>query len=218
MKLRLLIALAILAVCAPGALAADYDFTLSAATANHEWEGAPEVTRGSPVFDPAARTAIPCDSGPARPCELVLIKVTEAGKFIAAVEGMEGAGGTTDVDLYLYKSDESGAQGEELASTAAIGDETLAFNKAAPGFYLLVVDYYIAFGAGYKGKLKFTPSAPAAAPAPPTVGDPPAPPAPPASSPQPKTSKKAACQKKAKKIKNKKKRAKALKKCKKMKG
>jgi hypothetical protein len=230
MKPRLLIALGILAVTAVPAFAAtDHNFTLSAGTPAFEWEGAPDVSHGAPVFNEDARTATPCDAGPARPCENVLFKVTEAGKFTASVEGLEGTGGTTDVDAYLYKSDESGAPGEKLGSAAASGPDSVTFAKATPGYYLLQVDYYHSYNSGYKGKVKFTSSAPAAAPAPPaTTPAPPAAPAEPAAAPPTpagtakpygkKTSKKAACQKKAKKIKNKKKRAKALKKCKKVKG
>lgn len=218
MKLRLLFALAILAVAAVPAFAADHDITLSSATPTAEWEGAADISRGIPVYDEDARTAIPCGSGPARPCEEVLFKVTEAGKFTATVTGLEGTGGTTDVDAYLYKSDESGAQGEKIAVAAANGPDSVTAPKATPGFYLLVVDYYHSYNSGYTGKVKFTPAAPPAAPvvtAPPAA----APEAPAASAPKPaakkKKASKKACQKKAKKIKNKRKRAKALKRCKK---
>jgi hypothetical protein len=218
MKLRLLTAFAILAVCAVPALAADHDITLSAATSTAEWEGAAQVSHGAPLYNEDARTAVPCGSGPARPCETVLFKVAEPGKFTASVEGLEGTGGTTDVDLYLYKSDESGAPGEKLATAAASGPDSVTATKAVPGYYLLEVDYYHGYNSGYKGKVKFTSAAPPAAPAPATA--PPVTPAAPtpAGTPKPRGSKKAACQKKAKKIKNKKKRAKALKKCKKVKG
>ena len=215
MKLRLLTAFAILAVCAVPALAADRDITLSSSATVAEWEGAADISRGIPVYDEDARTAIPCDAGPARPCEEVLIKVTEAGKFTATVEGLEGTGGTTDVDAYLYQSDASGAQGEKIASAAANGPDSVTAPKAAAGsFFLLVVDYYHSYNSGYKGKIKFTPAAPPAAPV--TAAPTPAAPAPAAANSEPaakKPSKRAACQKKAKKIKNKKKRAKAMKKC-----
>ena len=217
MKPRLLIALALLAVCAVPALAADHDITLSAATPTAEWEGAAQISHGPPLYDEASRTAIPCGA-PNRPCETVLFKVTEPGKFTASVEGIEGTGGTTDVDLYLYKSDESGAPGEKLATAAASGPDSVTAAKAVPGSYLIEVDYYHGYNSGYKGKVKFTSAAPPAAP---TTTAPPVTTPPPATAegtPKPRTSKKAACQKKAKKIKNKKKRAKALKKCKKMKG
>jgi hypothetical protein len=217
MKLRLLTAFAILAVCAVPALAADHDITLSAATPTAEWEGAAQISHGPPLYDEPSRTAIPCGA-PNRPCETVLFKVVEPGKFTASVEGLEGTGGTTDVDLYLYKSDESGAPGEKLATAAASGPDSVTAAKATPGYYLIEVDYYHGYNAGYKGKVKFTSSAPAPA-APPATTPAVTPAAPtPAGTPKPRTSKKAACQKKAKKIKNKKKRAKALKKCKKVRG
>ena len=220
MKPRLLIALALLAVCAVPAFAADHDhdITLSSAKTTAEWEGAPHISRGIPVYDEAARTAIPCGAGPARECEEVLFNVTEAGKFTATVEGLEGTGGTTDVDAYLYQSDASGAQGEKIASAAANGPDSVTAPKAAPGYYLLVVDYYHSYNSAYKGKVKFTPAAPPAAPAPPPAATTPPAPSTPAGTAKPRTSKKAACQKKAKKIKNKRKRAKAMKKCKKMRG
>ena len=217
MKLRLLTALALLAVCAVPALAADHDITLSAATPTAEWEGAAQVSHGAPLYNEDARTAGPCGA-PNRPCETVLFKVTEPGKFTASVEGLEGTGGTTDVDLYLYKSDESGAPGEKLATAAASGPDSVTAAKAQPGYYLLEVDYYHGYNSGYKGKVKFTSAAPPAAPPATTPPVTTAPPTTPAGTPKPRTSKKAACQKKAKKIKNKKKRAKALKKCKKVKG
>lgn len=219
MKLRLLLACALLAVLAVPAFAADHQFALSAGSPAFEWEGAADISHGAPLYDEAARRAIPCDAGPARPCEEVLFKVEEAGKFTASVEGIEGTGGTTDVDLYLHKSDESGVAGEPLATAAAAGNDSVTLAKAAPGFYLLVVDYYHSYNSGYKGKVKFTPAAPPAAATPLPVVAPPAVAAPAAApAAKPRTSKRAACQKKARKLKNKRKRAKALRKCKKLKG
>ena len=51
----------------------------------------PRTSAGAPLYDEAARRAIPCDAGPARPCEDVLFKVEEAGKFASKVDG--GTGG-----------------------------------------------------------------------------------------------------------------------------
>ena len=221
MKLRLLLVTALFGVLAAPAHAADQQFTLSAATPAFTWEGAADISRGLPLYDEAARTAIPCDAGPARPCEEVLFKVEEAGKFTATVEGLEGTGGTTDVDAYLYKSDESGAAGEKIASAAANGPDSVTAPKATPGFYLLVVDYYHSYNSGYAGKVKFTPAVPPAAATPVVAAPAPAPAAAP-SKPKPTAkqklaAKKKACSKKAKKIKNSKKRSKALKRCKKLK-
>lgn len=215
MKLRLLIAATALGLLAAPALAADHDFTLSAASPAFTWEGAADISHGPPVYDEPSRTAIPCDAGPVRPCEEVLFKVEEAGKFTATVTGLEGTGGTTDVDALLYKSDASGEPGEHLQTAAASGPDSVTAAKATPGYYLLVVDYYHSYNSGYEGKVKFTPAAPPAAPAP--VVTVPVPVAP-AEKPKPaakKKKKKASCATKAKKIKNSKKRAKALKKCKK---
>jgi hypothetical protein len=222
MKLRVLLAFALLAVCAVPALAADHDITLSAATPTAEWEGAAQVSHGAPVFNEDARTAVPCGAGPARPCETVLVKVAEPGKFTLSVEGLEGTGGTTDVDLYLYKSDESGAAGEKLATAAASGPDSVTVAKATPGYYLVEVDYYHGYNSGYAGKVKFTSAAPAVAPAPvtapvvtPTTPTPAGTPKP--TSKQKLAAKKKACSKKAKKIKSAKKRKAAQKRCKKLK-
>jgi hypothetical protein len=220
MTLRALLAVVLLAIFAVPAFAIDQQFQLSAATPKFEWEGQPDVARGSPANDEDTRSQIPCDSPIARPCEEILFKLPEAGKLTATVEGEAGVAQTTDVDAYLYKSDESGAQGEKLASGSAAGPDTVTFAKATPGFYLLVVDYYNAYNSGYKGVAKFTPAAVpvvAAAPAPVVIA--PAPAAVEAKAPaaKTKTSKKAACTKKAKKIKNAKKRKAALKRCAKLK-
>jgi hypothetical protein len=216
MPRRILIVAAALTCAAEApALAADREVALSAATTKYEWEGAAKVSRGAPVYDEAARTSIPCGTGPARECEETLIKLTEPGKLTVKVDGLAGTGGTTDVDLYVYASDEKGAQGDKLGSSAANGADAVTVTKAKPGYYLAVADYYHSYSSGYKGVATFlpsTPPAPVAAPAPPPVAAPASAPAP-QSKPAKKASKKAACQKKAKKIKNAKKRKAALKKC-----
>lgn len=221
MKIRRAAALAAIAcgAYAVPAFAADYETTLSAASTKFAWEGAAQIARNSPVYDEDAREAVPCDT-PVRPCEEVLFKIDDAGRLTVKVEGVEGTGGTTDVDVFFYKSDAEGTQGEKVASGVASGADTIAV-KVTPGFYLAVVDYYHAYNSGYKGTASLAPTAPAVAPAPPAAPAPaPASQEPaqkPAEKPKPKRSKKKSCQAKAKKIKNKKKRAKALKKCKKKK-
>jgi hypothetical protein len=226
MKLRLLLAAAVLAVFAVPAFAVEHQSSLSSSVTKFEWEGAAALTAGPPLYVEQVRTAIPCNTPGARPCEEVLLKVEEAGKFSITVEGLEGTGGTTDVDAYLFKSDESGAQGDPIASSAVTGPDTVSVAKAAPGFYLLQVDYYHAYESGYKGVAKFTPAAPVvAAPpapiAPVTVAAAPAPAAAAQTTAAPAAkkavSKRAACQKKARKAKSARKRKAALKRCAKLK-
>ena len=209
-----LAATAALAIAAPSALAAaDQSFELTATAPTAKWEGAAQVTRGAPVYDETSRTALGCDT-PARPCDDVLLKVTEAGKLAIKVEGAAAAAGTTDVDLYVYKSDAEGTEGEKLATAANSGPDATSV-KVTPGYYLARVDYYNAYGAGYAGSATLSgfaaPVAPVTA-AP--VAPPPAPAAPASTTTTKKPSKRAACIKKAKKIKNKRKRAKAVKRCK----
>jgi hypothetical protein len=199
-------ALLLLGMAAVPALAADHEATLASGATRFEWEGAPQLSRGAPLYLEEARTAIPCDSGPARPCEEILLKLAEDGKLTVKVDGLEGTGGTTDVDIYLYASDASGEPGEKLASSAAKGPDTVSVAKAKAGYYLAVADYYHSYNSGYKGLATFQP---AVGPLPPPAATPT-----PTAAPAPKqSSSKAACRRKAKKIKNKKKRKKALKKC-----
>ena len=208
---------AALAVAVPALAAPDQSATLSASTPKFTWEGAPQISHGPPLYDHDSRVATPCKT-PARPCDYVLLNVTELGKFSVKVEGEDGTGGTTDPDAYLYESDSSGTQGKELASSAASGPDTVTYKVAKPGYFLAVVDVYHGYNAGYKGTATFTPAvAPAPAPAP----TPPPAAAPAQQTPdgtaKPRASKKAACKKKAKKIKKAAKRKKALKRCAKMK-
>jgi hypothetical protein len=215
---RILLAAAAL-VCAAvaPALAADREATLSSSATKYEWEGAPHLSRGAPLYNETARTSIPCGSGPARECEETLIRLTEPGKLTVKVDGLPGTGGTTDVDLYLYASDDKGTQGDKLGSSAANGPDTVTVTKAKAGYYLAVADYYHSYESGYKGVATFVSSTPPPPPPAPPVAEPAAAPAPqPAPQSQPakkKPSAKAACQKRAKKIKSAKTRRAALKKC-----
>ena len=209
--LALTAALMLLALIAAPALAADHEATLASGATKFEWEGAADISRGAPLYNEDARTAIPCGSPVARPCEEILLELAEDGKLTVKVEGVEGTGGTTDVDLYLYASDASGAPGEKLGVAAASGPDSVTVSKAKAGHYLAVVDYYHAYNSGYKGVATFAPAVqPVEAPA---VTTPPAPTTTPASKQPAKKSSKAACKKKARKIKNKRKRKKALRRC-----
>jgi hypothetical protein len=216
MTLRtLVLAAALLGLSAAPAAAIDHQAAMSSAALKFEWEGQPQISHGAPLYNEDARTAIPCSTPAARPCETALFKVEEAGKLILGVDGEAGTGGTTDVDAYLYKSDAAGTQGEKLQTAAASGPDTVSVGKAVPGFYLLVIDYYHGYNSGYKGVAKFTPSAPviAAPPAPVTI------PAVPVAAPAqeaktaPAKKKPATCASKAKKIKSAKKRKAAVKRC-----
>lgn len=211
---------AFLALCvAPTAVAADHSATLSAATPKFEWEGAPQTTRGTPLYL-EQRQEIPCKTPGIRPCEDVLINLLEPGKLSIKVDGGSGDPPEGDVDLILYKSDASGAQGDKIAEGVAKGPDSVTVAKAAAGYYLAHVDYYHAFNTGYAGIATLVPSAPAVtAPVAPVVTPATQPAEAPAKAPAKKsTSKRKACQKKAKKIKNKRKRSAALKRCKKIKG
>jgi hypothetical protein len=207
-----LAAIVALAVAAVPAFAADHDITLSSAKTKAEWEGAAQLTHGLPVYSEDARTAVPCATPGVRPCETVLIKVEDAGKLTVKVEGIEGTGGTTDPDLYAYKSDASGTKGDKLATGAVSGPDTVSI-KAPVGYYLIEVDIYHGYNSGYKGVASLSGTAPAVAP---VIATPPVTaPHPPAttSKPKPAAKKKPSCKAKAKKIKNAKKRKAALKRC-----
>ena len=214
MKLRRLAittAAATVALAAPAA-AADHQFAMSPATPNASWEGAEQTTHGLPLYVEEARTAVPCGTPGARPCEEVLFKVDVAGKLLIKVSGAPDLEGETDPDLYVYKSDDAGTMGEPQGSSAVSGPDTVTV-KVTPGFYLAQVDYYHAEQGGYFGEAKLSGFA---APVEPVtiapVATAPAP-ATPAAAPAPAAKKKSSCKAKAKKIKNAKKRKKALKKC-----
>jgi hypothetical protein len=251
-RLGLLLTLAIAAFPAVASAAPDKTGTVGAGTPTFAWDGS-----GSGVSDPigvldfAGANFLDCSAPAAHDCDDILIKVDDAGDMNlvldAATDGtvVEDPSGTLggiasypDLDLYLFKSDASGAaQGDPLTTDCATvaADEKCTVKGLTPGFYLAQVEFFMANQESYKASAELT-GFKAPEPAAPVVTTPvetppaapaPAEPAPAQSAPQPapakpapasartkkKSSAKAACTKKAKKVKNAKKRKRALKAC-----
>ena len=244
MRIRLaLLSIAIAAVCAVPAGAADHNATLSHSATSFAWEGA----AASSLAEPGLGLPVPSCGDGIMHCEDVLLNIETPGELAVTLEspdGMEGpdcmgspCASGNDFDGYIYKSNAAGEpQGDPLGETdtdcsSSYPNESCK-QAVETGHYLIRVVYFLTFEAAYKGTATLTPSgpAPAAASAPPPATAPPAgspPPPPPAQSqpaqsqPAPSKSQSAAakkkklkaCQKKAKKKKNAKKRKAALKRC-----
>jgi hypothetical protein len=227
-KVVLALVAALTALFAVPALAADG--TLSSASPSYKWTGGPMNGAGSnDVSLPVAGFgAARCS--PAYECDNELVEIKETGGLVVDIKA---GSGSTDLDVRLYKSDESGtapgvqnpagdAAPEPIAQDIRTEkDARISVKNLKPGFYVIQVAFFSATQGVYDGTAAFTAPPPPAA-APPAAPAPAAPAAPVQTSPTPAQNKAddakrkkalAACNKKAKKIKNAKKRKAALKKC-----
>ncbi len=218
---------ALSALLAVPAMAADG--TLSSSAPTYAWEGGP----GNGV----GQAAVPATPGASYAtarcteiyyCDNELLELKEPGTLTLDIKAGDGV---NDLDVRLYKSDESGtAPGgpnpvtgtpEPLAEDIREDkDAKITVKNLKPGFYVAQVAFFNATNGMYNGTATFASNAAATTPVTPTppAGEP----APQQTSPTPadnqaaeakRKKKLAACKKKAKKIKNKGKRAKAQKAC-----
>jgi hypothetical protein len=191
---------------------------VSASAPVYAWDGGPGNGSGQGV---AAARCTPV----VYECEDTLVKVDDPGDLVAEVKAGEGA---NDLDVAIYKSDESGttdsapnADNPNAEDVSTGKDAKTTLKKVTPGYYVVRVRIFDGVQAAWKGTatLKVPPP-----PVPPATTTPPATtaPAPASSTPSGPSAKERrnACIKKAKKKfrgkKNAKKRAKAIKKCKKI--
>ena len=192
---------------------------VSAAAPVFAWDGGPGNGSGQGV------AAVRCTPG-IYECEDTLVKVNDPGDLVAEVKAGEGA---NDLDVAIYKSDESGATDSEPnadnpnAEDVSTGpDAKTTLKKVTPGYYVVRVRIFDGVQAVWKGSATLkVPPPPVTTTPPPATTTPPATtaPAPTATKPSAKE-RRNACIKKAKKkfkgSKNRKKLAKAIKKCKKI--
>ena len=229
-KVVLAIVAAFSALLAVPAMAADG--TLSTATPSYAWEGSGMNGFQEEGQLPVGLAAARCS--PAYSCDNEHLEIKDGGTL--TVEIKAGAG-SNDLDVRLYKSDESGTApgvqnpaGEPAPEPIAQDirtekDAKIVVKGLKPGFYVAQVASFNAQNGAYNGTATLAPAAPATAPPATTApGTPPATtdPGPQQTSPTPAANKAdeakrkkalAKCNKKAKKIKNKAKRKKAQKAC-----
>ena len=138
---------------APGAIAsAEHSGSLSSAQPTWLWQGGP----GSaivPVQDPAHQCGLP-----GHYCDDALINLTESGTLDVWVDATSVS---SDIDLYIYSSDENGNIGEQITSAATgSGDEHAATGALDAGYYVARTAYFSADNDTYAGKAQLTPGPP----------------------------------------------------------
>jgi hypothetical protein len=176
-KVVLALVASLFALLAVPALAADG--TISATTPVYSWKGGPMNGVGNSAV-PTGLGYIRCT--PAYECDNENLEIKEAGSLTIVIKA---GSGSNDLDLRLYKTDESfaapGAGGAGTAGTPAdsapgateVGedittekDAKVTVKSIKPGFYVAQVAAFNATAGTYDGTATFTPAPSAAAPAP----------------------------------------------------
>ena len=159
MRTRIVLAgtagLALAALALPSAAAPDRTASLTRESTVHEWTG---KTGTGAVYTSDVSSQVPACS-PAFSCDTTLLEVTDAGKLVLSIAGKGVADQDTmvDLDLHLYKSDAEGTQGALVGEgTSPEANETVTVKRLQPGFYLVVVDWYLGAGS-YAGRATLTP-------------------------------------------------------------
>jgi hypothetical protein len=140
---------------AGAALPADRNGSVSPA-APLDWTGA--LASGHNLnFDPQA--AGPCGKTDETYCDISLVNVVPADFYSVAAGGVDfstkGKASPEDIDLYVYKSDASGAVGDFVgASGGSTADESVSVLNAS-GYYLVVAVYFNVNNADYAGHAEF---------------------------------------------------------------
>jgi hypothetical protein len=129
------------------------------------WSGGPGQGLVLPLLlsqvdrDPVSDETISCTE--IYVCDDTLVKVDAADAGNDLTFTLDGHAGDTpstpiigaDLDLYVFKSDASGAVGDELGRSETEGAaESVALPAAAAGYYLVRVRYYHAINATYDAK------------------------------------------------------------------
>jgi hypothetical protein len=160
---RALRALAILALLAPLAAASPSRAATPPSgtvtpTTPFTWQG-PVAVGHNENYD--AQSGEPCGQTVADFCDAALVQVVPGDFFATNGGGVEfSTGGATvpgtDMDLYVYASDASGARGALVgASAGATADERVSVVNAT-GYYLVQVVYFdVDPASGYTGRAEF---------------------------------------------------------------
>lgn len=147
-----------LVAAAPASAEPDYTTTLNASTTEFKWDGGPGT--GTVAVTPSA---IPCKTPGIHDCDHVLIKAEVAGGLTIKIGPTTP--NTADLDLRLFKSNDKGEPGAEVASSAGqTAEETVSTNAAAGAYYLAEIDHAINAGGTYAGVATLKPKAGATTP------------------------------------------------------
>jgi hypothetical protein len=149
--MRLHISVAALAAisltCAGTAAAApNRSGALDAVGAKYTWSSDNQV--GAVYGSPVAPHAPHCS--PIFACDTTLIHTGELGDLVVDIAG-QGLGGQDtlkDADVHVYASDASGTQGDLVGeSTGPSAVEEADIPDVDPGYYLVLVDWYLGVGS-----------------------------------------------------------------------
>ena len=161
-RIAALRALAILALltplaAAPAARAATPPSGTVTPATPFTWQG-PVAVGHNESYDPQAGG--PCGQTPADFCDSALVNVQPGDFFATSGGGVEfstsGAAAGSDMDLYVYASNASGARGALVgASAGPTADERVSIQNAT-GYYLVRVVYFdVDPASGYTGRAEF---------------------------------------------------------------
>jgi hypothetical protein len=125
-------------------------------TAPFTWQG-PVASGQNQGYD--AVSGEPCGQTLADFCDATLVLVAPGNFFASNGGGVEfstsGAVPGSDMDLYVYASDATGARGQFVgASAGATADERVSIENAT-GYYLVQVVYFDVTNSGYTGHAEF---------------------------------------------------------------
>jgi hypothetical protein len=117
------------------------------------WEG--DVASGSnQTFDPEA-----CSKEPDTYCDITLVNVVPGDFYETSGGGVEfstgGAVPGSDIDLFVFESDENGTLGDFVGSSAGFTADERVSIVGAEGYYLVVAFYFAVVDSGYDGKAEF---------------------------------------------------------------
>jgi hypothetical protein len=132
---------------------AEPDGTLSSAEPKYEFAGGPG---NGAVYTSDVSSRVPCNPVIFQ-CDTFLVQTEEdAADVVFSIAG-EGDN-TKDIDLHVYTSDAEGTQGDLIGeSVSNTANETVSIGESEAGYYLVVVDYYLAVLGTYTGTAEFTP-------------------------------------------------------------
>jgi hypothetical protein len=151
--------------------AADREVVVNGATPLAEWEGA-ATTASNQTFSVPLPPQVPipvglCGKEPVNYCEDTLVNVDvpadSTAKMTVTIDGFTAdfppppVSVTNDFDVYVYKSDESGAAGEFIVDGGEGAGTPEVVEVANPsGYYLVRVVYFATNESGYMGHVQLT--------------------------------------------------------------
>ena len=139
------------ALAAPAMAAPARTQDLAANGTPFTWTDGPRSALGTELTEPPMDMCDPTGW----PCDDTLLHVTEAGTL--TVEAKADGLVRPDVDIYLYMSDATGAEGDLWdSSETTSADETLV-EELDPGYYLFRVAYFSGINDTYAGSAKLDP-------------------------------------------------------------